>query len=235
MILLAFMILLLSATVVWILAGKFEEEIARLRGAHVAAHVANLNRWSVLGAAVRLGLSNMRRRGLRTALTLCTIILLTFTLLCFTSVRESVLVTSRPVANASGQSSGILMHSFSWRDLPDQTQLLGESLAGERGIVAQRFWYASQRSDQPWLLSITPVDGRGTGPYCRQRWLSRSGHANEAEFEPRLATTAWKAGICWPPAAVCLLSSRARRAGAGHPRRRYRRYHRPAPHRRGPL
>ena len=74
MILLAFLILILSSTVVYILWGKFEEEIARIRGTHDgisnpggAGHVASFRRGAVLGAAVRLGLSNMRRRGMRTA------------------------------------------------------------------------------------------------------------------------------------------------------------------------
>src|SRR5213075_1631989 len=97
MILLAFLILILSSTVVYILWVKFEEEIARLRGTSSTdgggaggGHATSFRRGAVLGAAVRLGLSNMRRRGLRTALTLVTLVLLTFTLLCFTSVRESV-------------------------------------------------------------------------------------------------------------------------------------------------
>ena len=68
MILLAFLILILSSTVVYILWGKFEEEIARLRGTSgTHAHIASLRRGAVIGAAIRLGLSNMRRRGMRTA------------------------------------------------------------------------------------------------------------------------------------------------------------------------
>ena len=44
MILLAFLILILSAAVVYILWGKFEEEIARLRGAAgAAAHSTSLH------------------------------------------------------------------------------------------------------------------------------------------------------------------------------------------------
>ncbi len=100
MILLAFLILALSSAVVFILWGKFQEEIASLRSGSsgAAAHVTSLRRAAVLGAAIRLGLSNMRRRGMRTGLTLATLVLLTFTLLCFTSVRETVEITPYPVA-----------------------------------------------------------------------------------------------------------------------------------------
>src|SRR5262249_28576529 len=63
MILLAFLILILSSTVVYILWGKFEEEIRRIRGdSGQAAHIASFRRGAVVGAAIRLGLSNMRRR-----------------------------------------------------------------------------------------------------------------------------------------------------------------------------
>ncbi len=71
MILLAFFILILSCIVLTILWGKFEEEIQRLRGTAgggggggggAAQHVQSFRRGAVLGAAVRLGLSNMRRR-----------------------------------------------------------------------------------------------------------------------------------------------------------------------------
>ena len=169
MILLAFLILILSAAVMWILLGKFEEEIARLRGGVVgggAFHTESLQRSAMLGAAVRLGLSNMRRRGVRTALTLVTLILLTFTLLCFTSVREAVRLTPRRVAGGGvgegggNPPAGILLRNFGWRTLPPPAWLLVRELAGAEsggGITARRYWYASERGDLPWQLPIRGV------------------------------------------------------------------------------
>ncbi|GEM_PF-3590878 len=162
MILLAFLILILSSTVVYILFGKFEEEISRLRGAASAAHSANLKRGAVLGAAVRLGLSNMRRRGTRTTLTLITLVLLTFTLLCFTSVRESVQITPRIVASApDNMPAGIQIRMRAWRALSGMALHTAAELAVSPdgttlGPVAQRWWYASDKAEQPWYLPVRP-------------------------------------------------------------------------------
>ena len=132
MILLAFFILTLSLAVVYILWGKFQEEVTRFRGgATGVAHMTSLRRGAVLGAAVRLGLSNMRRRAMRTAFTLVTLVLLTFTLLCFTSVRETLEISPRAVgfwksdggAGNGGQGTppaAILVRQRGWQALPEQ-------------------------------------------------------------------------------------------------------------------
>jgi hypothetical protein len=251
MILLAFLILILSSTVVYILFGKFEEEIARLRGTagggSGGGHVASFQRGAVLGAAIRLGLSNMRRRGTRTALTLITLVLLTFTLLCFTSVRESVQVTPRQVvwsgaaAGAPTPPAGILLRQRDWATLPGQVRELARSLAlppavvlgdtaaagdgaGGRGPVAARWWYASERAEQAWLLPVQPERPAGAGAAVAN--ASTEGEAYllsgliglepaEAEFHgieggidtllPRFSTMSGKPGdgaraLCWLPA-----------------------------------
>jgi len=162
MILLAFLILILSSTVVYILFGKFEEEIARLRGAAAGAHSANLKRGAVLGAAISLGLSNMRRRGTRTALTLVTLVLLTFTLLAFTSVRESVQITPRIIEDAANQPAHILVRQRLWRTLPPQVLPVARALAGENALIARRYWWASERAETSWLLPVQNSDASST-------------------------------------------------------------------------
>jgi hypothetical protein len=204
MILLAFLILILSSTVVYILWGKFEDEIARMRGtAASAGHVQSFRRGAVVSAAIRLGLSNMRRRGMRTALTLLTLILLTFTLLCFTSVRESVQVSPRPVAWPAGAPlprAGILLRQREWRELPPQTLQLAHELAlpapvmlaqaaavarmesPPDGPVARRYWYASEQNVQSWKL---PVLALGAGAPVQPYYLSGlvGLDSTEAEFQ----------------------------------------------------
>ncbi|HUO08441.1 MAG TPA: ABC transporter permease [Phycisphaerae bacterium] len=158
MILLAFLILILSSTVVYILWGKFEEEIARLRGAELSAHMTSLHRGAVFGAAVRLGLSNMRRRGARTTLTLITLILLTFTLLCFTSVREAVHLAPQliPFPGNKVPAAGILIRQRGWRALPPETIGLARRIGSgdATGIIAQRYWYSSDRAERPWFIPV---------------------------------------------------------------------------------
>jgi len=162
MILLAFLILILSSTVVYILWGKFEEEITLLQGAELSAHMTSLKRGAVFGAAIRLGLSNMRRRGARTVLTLITLILLTFTLLCFTSVREAVHLAPQVISFAghSVPPPGILIRQRGWRALPPETLGLAQQIAsdGPGGAIAGRWWYSSEHAERQWFIPV-----RGTG------------------------------------------------------------------------
>ncbi|HIE09866.1 MAG TPA: M28 family peptidase, partial [Armatimonadetes bacterium] len=82
----AFIILALAILVVGIIVGKFEEEMRQMKFATTGIHQADVGRISAAVAAFNLGISNMRRRKARTALTCITLILLTFTVLSFTSV-----------------------------------------------------------------------------------------------------------------------------------------------------
>lgn len=95
-ILLAFVILFLSVLVTAIVLGRFRAELHRLRwgtgddegpndGAAPASSAGDFRRFSVLNRAMLLGIANMRRRKMRTALTLVTLVLLAFLMMSFTS------------------------------------------------------------------------------------------------------------------------------------------------------
>jgi len=155
MILLAFLILILSGMVIWLLYGKFEEEINRLRGEREQAHKINLRRGAVLGAAIRLGVSNLRRRLTRTLLTLTTLILLTFTLLCFSSVHESLGLAGQDVGH--GSPKGILLRARGWSTLDPEVAQIARDAGEAGGIVAERYWYASELGEENWTLPV--VDG----------------------------------------------------------------------------
>ena len=102
-ILLAFVILALTVIVTMFLQSKFEQEIKRMKQ---GVHYADMGRLSALGAAVGLGIANMRRRPTRTALTCVTLILLTFTVLSFTSVTANIANFARPYGDGS-QPAGL--------------------------------------------------------------------------------------------------------------------------------
>jgi hypothetical protein len=83
---LAFTILLLSTLVIYIVVRKFSTEMRALQGVGSRLHDAELSKMGTLLAAVNMGMSTMRRRPLRTTLTAVTVVMLTFTILCFASV-----------------------------------------------------------------------------------------------------------------------------------------------------
>ncbi len=94
-ILLAFLILFLSVLVIAIVLGRFRMELQYLRGgesnggeggtsAESRSSSGDFRRFSVLNRAMLLGIANMRRRKMRTALTLATLVLLAFLMMSFT-------------------------------------------------------------------------------------------------------------------------------------------------------
>lgn len=158
MILLAFVILLLSAVVIHILFQKFENELGNMRGARSSSHKDTLRGSAVFGAALRLGLSNMRRRGTRTTLTLITLVLLTFTLLCFTSLRHNLTLVPNAEPNApTHPATGILLRQRAWLPMPQITLQLAREIVGRHGIVAPVYWYASTNTQRTWHIAIHPT------------------------------------------------------------------------------
>lgn len=112
MILLGFIIILISGGVTVLFAGKFREnleEISRKRGKVTAAEVNTL---SVLGTAFMLGLTNMHRRKVRTGLTCATLVLMTFVMICFTSVHTEIVDENITIGKAPYQGFLIKRERF---------------------------------------------------------------------------------------------------------------------------
>lgn len=84
---LAFAIILLSSLVIALIYSRFEHEMRLIRLTGLGTHTADVNRLSTLFATGQLGISNMRRRPLRTVLTATTVVLMTFILLTFANFR----------------------------------------------------------------------------------------------------------------------------------------------------
>jgi len=82
---LGFAVVTLSVLVIVIIMQKFQVEIKAMQGLTSTVHTADISRFNTIMAAMAMGISTMRRRPLRTALTAITILLLTFTILCFAS------------------------------------------------------------------------------------------------------------------------------------------------------
>ena len=154
-ILLAFVILALTVIVTAFLQSKFEQEIKRMKQ---GVHYADMGRLSALGAAVGLGIANMRRRPTRTALTCITLILLTFTVLSFTSVTANIANFARPYGDSSQPPAyqGFLVRQPDWTAMPQVAvaSLSNEITARELGQPALRAWYLSRDQGEPLQLRV---------------------------------------------------------------------------------
>ncbi|MEI6809512.1 MAG: FtsX-like permease family protein [bacterium] len=118
-VLLAFVILALAVTVMSLLTGKFDTLLKEQKHASGGIHEDAQNTGNVLARALDLGVANIRRRPQRGFLTAMTIVLVTFTLLSFTSlVPESGISTLRhPTGNPV--YAGLLSRQRNWTPLPN--------------------------------------------------------------------------------------------------------------------
>ncbi|MCS6777855.1 MAG: FtsX-like permease family protein [Chloroherpetonaceae bacterium] len=158
-VLLAFIMLALSCIVIALIAGKFEEQLKQLNQSIGGVHRADIGRVSVALAAFNLGISNMRRRKARTFLTCVTLILLTFTVLSFTSVVQVMRFNQVPAPNDYGpRYNGIMLRTAMWEPLqePAYRTLLDEF--GRNYAVAPRAWFFGTQLGEQSFLSLRRAD-----------------------------------------------------------------------------
>ncbi|NUP99185.1 MAG: membrane protein insertase YidC, partial [Armatimonadetes bacterium] len=153
-ILLAFIMLALSALVIGIITSKFEEQLKELQRQMGGTHSADLGRMGVATAAFNLGISNMRRRPLRTALTCVTLVLLTFTVLSFTSV-VSKLKFNTVKAPGKPRYQGIMVRSAIWKPLEEQAYRLLADEFGKQHAVAGRAWFYTSELGEQSFVNVT--------------------------------------------------------------------------------
>ena len=153
-VLLAFIILALAAFVISLIFSRFGENMKRLRTADVLLHETDVGRISASLAAFQLGIANMKRRRLRTWLTFLTLLLLTFTVLSFTSIKSS-LHFHKLERDTEGAYPGLLIRSLAWTQLEEVAYNYVKTHFQEIGVVAPRNWYRNVDRQ------LIPLDSEG--------------------------------------------------------------------------
>lgn len=136
---LGFTILVLSIMVIVIIMRKFEVELKVLQGLTSTIHTADVSRVGTILAAVSMGISSMRRRPLRTGLTAFTIVLLTFTILCFASFDTRTGIIRLLVRPPSGYNA-VLFHRVNWQPIPDNLLDVFEGRWSDQAKICPRYW-----------------------------------------------------------------------------------------------
>ena len=145
---LGFTVVVLSSLVIFIIMQKFETELKAMQGMTNTVHVADISRFNTVMAAMSMGISTMRRRPLRTALTAITIVLLTFTILVFASFDTQRGIVKIFAAPSPGYS-GALFHPPSWGTMnPDYVDLVRARWGGEAD-AATRHWVCPEFPKDP--------------------------------------------------------------------------------------
>jgi cell division protein FtsX len=138
-VILAFFIIGLSLMVTLIIFFRFEEEMILLQRHAREMRTEEISTFKAFVAAFFLGVSNLRRHRLRTVLTCSTLIILTFTIMSFTSVkttRHHTRLQLKPVS----PYQGFLLKNFDWQDLaPEALEQLSNAF-GPGAVAAPRVW-----------------------------------------------------------------------------------------------
>ena len=175
-VILAFFIMGLSLIVTLIIFFRFEQEMASLQTRARMVQVGEISRWRAFVAAFLLGVSNLRRRPVRTALTCVTLVLLTFTIMSFTSAK-SMRRHARILYSPEATYQGFLLKNVNWTTLPSESfGAIAGAFVG-RGLAVPRAWL-----EEDDLTRTTVIPLRANGRSVEAQGLMGLSHA-----EPRVS------------------------------------------------
>jgi len=175
-ILLALLIAVMALFVVALIVSRFNAFMADLQRRAAGTQSADISRSGTSYVAFMLGISNMRRRPLRTTLTLTTITLLTFSVLSFTSFRPKISYVGFK-KDWEAPYHGALLHDLQWWPWEFSVLDYVQSHFGEVAVVSPRTWLSrgqrqegeipilrgGQQVDALTLLGLTPQEPLVTG------------------------------------------------------------------------
>ena len=175
MILMAFIVLTLSALVITLVVRRFEELMAERRAAASGVHSADVSRLSAALTAFLLGIGNLRKRPVRTSLTATTIVLLSFSVLSLTAVVQYLKRTVVPYPGVVARYEGLLLRGRQWQQISDiAIDALRNEFGGPSRVVP-RAWYYSAMVGQQSFVAL------GGGPEHRIIYATALLGATEAE------------------------------------------------------
>jgi len=152
-VILAFFILGLSALVALIIMGRFEQEMVLLQERAHKMKSSEISRTKAFVAAFVLGVSNLRRRPIRTLLTCVTLIILTFTIMSFTAVK-SLRHRGRLHLEKVSPYKGLLMKVLNWDSLAPEALAITENTFEGEALVVPRVWLESEDRTQAPVVPI---------------------------------------------------------------------------------
>lgn len=137
---LAFIILALGTIVILVLVSKFDAEMKKIKHRASGIHETDIGRVSATGVAVNLGMSNLRKRKLRSGLTAATLVLLTFTVLSFTSYSAKIQFYKMEQPNNPAYQ-GAMIRNPTWASMdPVLLDYVQNAFIKEARVVPRATW-----------------------------------------------------------------------------------------------
>jgi len=197
---LGFTVVVLSSMVIILIMQKFENELKAMQGLTSTVHSVDVSRFSTVMAAMNMGISTMRRRPVRTLLTAVTIILLTFTILCFASF-DMHLGVRKVFSDLSPRYTGVFINSATWTPIPDDTLSVIEGRWPSNNHIYPRYWL-SPRVGQTQGLLVTGKNGKRSVSMRGVLGMNPGELKHRADFTRSLPASDIESGLIMTQAAI---------------------------------
>jgi hypothetical protein len=139
-VIIAFFILGLSVMVAAIIFMRFEREMTALQRRAMHVKSTEIGGMRAFAAAFVIGVSNLRRRKVRTALTCLTLVILTFTIMSFTSIKSTRDEGAACLSDTAAPYRGVLLKNIGWHSLPPESLAVLADAYGATEVVAPLAW-----------------------------------------------------------------------------------------------
>jgi len=156
---LGFIVLVLGVIVLGIILSKFQRELRRLKGERGDYESVDIGRTSATMAALMLGLSNLRKRPVRTALTVTTIVMLTFTVLSMVSMSSTIQFFRLP-RGINPNYSGALIRDVQWQVLQPPVEQYIKSALADKALLLPRTWVTARNSADTLQMEVASPSGK---------------------------------------------------------------------------
>ncbi|NQT94576.1 MAG: FtsX-like permease family protein, partial [Lentisphaerae bacterium] len=154
----AFVMGMLGFFVIHVLHSRFEGEMQLLFQTYTGMDVAEV-RYSTAGQqAMLIGVNNMKRRRVRTVLTTATIVLVTFTMLAFTSISKKVSPTM--IGRSVEPSYTGLMYHWPGQPMDEATRDVMVNLFAGRADIVERHWLQAATMGSGVTAKMLPLEVR---------------------------------------------------------------------------
>jgi hypothetical protein len=138
MILLGFITLMLSIVVTFFVGAKFRAAVTEYQKVvHGQQTTAEVTKTSAAMTGFLLGINNMRKRKVRTALTATTLVLITFVMICFTAVENDYKEVMYPIGKAP--YTGLEIRRNTLGHLGTQTTVLVQAFENDFDVAVRRW------------------------------------------------------------------------------------------------
>jgi len=209
-----FLMLVAAIGTIWYLVIKFGIVMEGLRQKLDMIHRADVARAAATMAAFVLGISNMRKRKVRTGLTAITLILLTFTILSFTSFEAMPTNVLDYRSPRVAPYEGVLLRGLSWDPLPEFVTYDMMNFFEVQGLrVAPRSWFVNRNRAEELQIEVESVGERpGQAVINALLGLSPEEKYFSGIDDPKYLHGTWfdRNADDWP--FVCILPSRVQEA-----------------------